>query len=153
MVESLVGLANAGGGELYLGIKNDGTPSGLHKAHLRLDGLPAMVANLTRPPLSVQVEALDLQGARVAHIRVARSRHLIATSDGRVLRRRIREDGQPEDVPIYPEEFSSRRGDLGVLDYSALPLESAALAIWMPGSGLAFGNSSSATGATRPSWT
>ena len=121
-------MANAGGGELYLGIENDGTPSGLHKAHLRLDGLPAMVANLTRPPLSVQVEALDLQGTKVARICVARSRHLIATSDGRVLRRRIREDGQPEDVPIYPEEFLSSRGDLGVLDYSALPLESAALA-------------------------
>jgi ATP-dependent DNA helicase RecG len=52
----------------------------------------------------------------------------VATSDGRILRRRIREDGQPEDIPVFPSEFASRQADLGVLDYSALPLESASLA-------------------------
>jgi len=127
LVEALVGLANASGGELFLGVEDDGTPTGLHKAHLNLEGLPAMVANLTRPPLHVQVEAMDIGGMPIARIHLVRSRHLVATSDGRVVRRRIREDGQPENVPVYPEEFLSRKADLGALDYSALPMESASL--------------------------
>ncbi|WP_306602062.1 RNA-binding domain-containing protein [Geothrix sp. 21YS21S-2] len=132
LVESLVGMANSEGGVLFLGVENNATPTGLHKAHARLEGLPAMVANLTRPPLGVKVEAIEIQGVRVARILVPRSRHLVATSDGRVLRRRIREDGQPEDLPVYPGEYLSRKADLGVLDYSALPLESASLADFDP---------------------
>src|SRR5512133_2957248 len=90
LVESLVGMANADGGEVFLGVENDGTPTGLHDAHQSLSGLPAMVANLTRPPLSVFVERIDFDGILVARIRVPKSRVLIATSDGRVLRRRLR---------------------------------------------------------------
>jgi ATP-dependent DNA helicase RecG len=127
LVESLVGMANTEGGVLLLGVENDGHPTGLHPAHTHLEGLPAMVANLTRPPLAIRVEALDLEEVRIARIHVPRSRHLMATSDGRVLRRRIREDGQPEDLPVYPDEFLSRKGDLGIIDFSALPLESACL--------------------------
>lgn len=127
LVESLVGMANAEGGELYLGVEKDGTPTGVHPVHVRLEGLPAMVANLTRPPLGVQVEVLDLNGVRVALVRVPKSRNLTATSGGRVLRRRIREDGQPEDVPVFPTEYITRQGDLGVLDFSALPVEASLL--------------------------
>jgi len=127
LIESLVGMTNAEGGELYLGVENDGTPTGLHVAHGNLGGLPALVANMTRPPLAVKVEALEMGGVQVARIRIPKSRHLVATSDGRVLRRRIREDGQPEDLPVYPGEFLSRQADLGILDYSALPLEAATL--------------------------
>ena len=78
LVESLVGLANASGGELFLGVEEDGTPTGLHKIHLNLEGLPAMVANMTRPPLHVQVEAMDIGGMPLARIHLARSRHLVS---------------------------------------------------------------------------
>ena len=132
LVESLVGMTNAEGGDLYLGVEDDGTPTGLHAAHTQLEGLPAMVANRTRPPLSVRVERIDLGGMAIAQIMVPKSRVLVATSDGRVLRRRLREDGTPEDIPVFPTEMITRQGDLGLLDYSALPMESATISDFDP---------------------
>ena len=132
LVESLVGMTNAEGGNLYLGVEDDGTPTGLHAAHTQLEGLPAMVANRTRPPLSVRVERIDLGGMTIAQLLVPKSRVLVATSDGRVLRRRLREDGTPEDIPVFPTEMITRQGDLGLLDYSALPMESATISDFDP---------------------
>lgn len=123
LVEALVGLANAEGGTLFLGVEDDGRPTGLHQAHLNLDGLPATVANLTRPPLVVRVNALNAGAIPLALIEVPKSRRIIATVNGVALRRRLRPDGSPENVPMYPSEFVSREVDLGLLDYSALPVE------------------------------
>lgn len=123
LVEALVGLANAEGGTLFLGVEDDGRPTGLHQAHLNLDGLPATVANLTRPPLVVRVNALNAGAIPLALIEVPKSRRVIATVNGVALRRRLRPDGSPENVPMYPSEFVSREADLGLLDYSALPVE------------------------------
>ena len=47
LVEALVCLANTEGGELWLGVEDDGTLTGLHAAHQYLSGLPAMVAART----------------------------------------------------------------------------------------------------------
>ena len=38
LVEAVVCLANAEGGELWLGVEDDGTPTGLHPDHLLLGG-------------------------------------------------------------------------------------------------------------------
>ena len=62
---------------------------------------------------------------RIARISVPKSRQLVATSDGLMQRRRLRADGLPECVPFYPHEFAQRQSDLGLLDYSALPIPSA----------------------------
>jgi ATP-dependent DNA helicase RecG len=80
----------------------------------------------------VEVETVEVLGQTVACITVPKSRVLVATSDGRVLRRRIREDGTPEDLPVFPTEMITRQGDLGILDYSALPLESASVGDFDP---------------------
>ena len=40
LVEAIVGLANTEGGELWLGVEDDGTPTGLHPEHALLAGLP-----------------------------------------------------------------------------------------------------------------
>lgn len=42
LVEALVCLANADGGELWLGVEDDGTPTGLHEAHRNLAGLSGL---------------------------------------------------------------------------------------------------------------
>lgn len=123
LIEALVGLANAEGGTLFLGVEDDGRPTGLHASHLRLDGLPATVANLTRPPLGVRVDSLNPGGVPVARIEVPKSRRIVATVNGLVLRRQMRPDGSPENIPMYPSDFVTREVDLGLLDYSALPVE------------------------------
>nr|WP_253950547.1 ATP-binding protein [Pseudomonas lijiangensis] len=57
LIEALICLANAEGGELWLGVEDDGTPTSLHAEHHLLDGLAGMIAARTSPSLNVQVEA------------------------------------------------------------------------------------------------
>ena len=44
----------------------------------------------------------------------------MASSSGKIQRRRIKADGTPENVPMYPHEIASRLSDLSLLDYSSL---------------------------------
>jgi ATP-dependent DNA helicase RecG len=125
LVVAVVCLANTEGGDIYLGVEEDGTVTGLHPVHQNLTGLTALIANLTSPPLSVRVEAIEVERRRIARIAVPKSRHLVATSDGLLQRRRLRSDGLPECVPFYPHEFLQRQSDLGLLDYSSMPVPSA----------------------------
>jgi len=125
LIAAVICLANTEGGDIYLGVEDDGTVTGLHRAHQNLTGLTALIANLTSPPLTVRVEAMDVERRRIVKISVPKSRQLVATSDGLLQRRRLKADGLPECVPFYPHEFAQRQSDLGLLDYSALPIPSA----------------------------
>lgn len=52
---------------------------------------------------------------------------VVATAGGKVLRRRLKVDGTPENVPMYPFEITSRLSELNLLDFSARPLNGATL--------------------------
>jgi len=123
LVAAVVSLANTEGGELLLGVEDDGTITGLHPNHQNLSGLPALIANRTNPAIPVGVERCELQGKLVARISVPKSRQLVSTSDGLLLRRRLKLDGTPEAVPFYPHEFIQRQSSMGLLDPSAMVLE------------------------------
>ena len=127
LVTAVVALANTEGGDLLLGVEDDGTVTGLHPNHARLDSLPALIANRTNPSLGVRVIPVSLPEGTVARIQVPKSRHLVATSEGLLQRRRLKLDGTPEAVPFYPHEFMQRQSGLGMLDPSALPLEDIAV--------------------------
>ncbi len=123
LVAAVVALANTEGGDLFLGVDDDGTITGLHAKHQNTTGLPALIANKTIPSIAVRVEALTLNGQRVARIQVPKSRQLVSTSDGLLQRRRLKIDGTPEAVPFYPHEFIQRQSSLALMDPSALPIE------------------------------
>jgi len=123
LIAAVVALANTEGGDLFLGVEDDGTPTGLHANHRNLSTLPALIANKTLPSLAVRVEPHELSGQPIARIRVPKSRQLVSTSEGLLQRRRLRMDGTPEAVPFYPHEFVQRESSLGVTDPSALPVD------------------------------
>lgn len=125
LIEAAVCMANGEGGEIYLGVEDDGRVSGLHQDHRFLDGLAALIANRTQPALGVSVEALEVEGFAVARISVPKSGQPVATSEGLLKRRRLQANGQPECVPYLPHEFSSRQASFGLLDVSAQPLAGA----------------------------
>lgn len=127
LVTAVVALANTEGGDLLLGVEDDGTITGLHPNHTRLDSLPALIANRTNPSLGVRVVPVSLPEGTIARIQVPKARHLVATSEGLLQRRRLKLDGTPEAVPFYPHEFMQRQSGLGMLDPSALPLEDIAV--------------------------
>jgi ATP-dependent DNA helicase RecG len=65
LLEAVVCLTNSDGGDIYLGVEDDGTPTGLHPEHMNLMGMATMIDNRTIPPISVRVEPVDIKGLRV----------------------------------------------------------------------------------------
>ncbi len=128
LVEAVVCLANADGGEIWLGVEDNGTPTGLHAEHLNLAGLGGLVAARTSPSVAVVVTPVNLNGIAVAHIAVPKSSAEVATSNGVYLRRRIKHDGTPECAPMLPHDRASRAAHFGLADASAQPVAGATLA-------------------------
>lgn len=124
IVDAVVAFANTTGGTIYLGVENDGTITGLHKSHRDYTQLTAYIANKTVPPVSVRVELLD-EAFPVLAIHVPKCRSIIASSAGKIQRRRIKADGTPENVPMYPFEINTRLSELCLLDFSAQPVPGA----------------------------
>ena len=62
LIAAVVSLANTEGGDLLLGVEDDGAVTGLHEEHLNIAGLPALIANRTNPPLSVRAQKLSVVG-------------------------------------------------------------------------------------------
>ena len=123
LVASVVSLANTEGGELLLGVEDDGNITGLHANHLNVSGIPSLIANKTNPAISIRVERCELNGKSIARLNVPKSRQLVSTSDGLLVRRRLKIDGTPETAPFYPHEFIQRQSSLGLVDPSAVALE------------------------------
>lgn len=124
VIDSVVAFANTEGGDLYLGVEDDGSITGIHHTHRDITKLAAFIANKTIPPQSVRVELIE-EEFPVIKIQVAKSRSIVASSSGKTQRRQIKLDGTPENVPMYPYEYSTRLSDLSLLDYSATPVPNA----------------------------
>lgn len=73
IVDNIVALANTDGGDLYLGIEDDGKPTGVSRQHRNTDLLAAYVFNHTVPPLQVRPSLLQADGANVVRISVMSS--------------------------------------------------------------------------------
>lgn len=132
LVEALVCLANTDGGELWLGVEDDGQATGLHADHALLAGLAGLVAARTSPSLQVNVEPVNINGVHVARISVPKAQGEVATQSGVYVRRRIKHDGTPECVPMLPHERISRASSFGLVDVSAQPVSGCTLADFDP---------------------
>lgn len=133
LVQALVCLANSDGGELWLGVEDDGTPTGLHEAHANLSGLTGLIAARTSPALQVSVEAVAVNHLQVARITVPKAIHSeIATTAGQYLRRRLKQDGTPECVAMLPHERQSHVSRIGLSDSSAQIVSGATAADFDP---------------------
>lgn len=120
--EAVVAFANTEGGDLYLGIEDDGEVTGVHKLHESVTTVSAFIANNTMPPVSVRAEIIE-DKYPVLKISVPKSYSgIVATISGKTIHRRLKADGEPENVALYPSMFATRLSDLRLLDYSAMPL-------------------------------
>ena len=125
LIDAVVAFANTEGGDIYLGVEDDGSITGRHKDHKDSTRVAAFIANRTVPPVSVRVEVIQEETADVLKISVPKSRSIVASSSGKIQRRQIKADGEPENVAMYPYEINSRLSTLSLLDYSALPVPNA----------------------------
>lgn len=120
LFEDIVAFANTDGGDLFLGVEDDGTITGVHPGHSNPITLSAYIANNTVPPISTRCEIID-EETPVLKITVPKFYGgIAATRSGKMLRRRIKIDGTPENIPMYPTEIATRLSDLRLLDYSSM---------------------------------
>lgn len=127
IAEEVVALSNTDGGDLYVGIEDNGEVTGAQPQHRDAIQMAAVVANKTVPPVSVRSEVIELEGLPVLHLEVPQSASIIATSSGKMLRRRLKTDGKPASVPLYPFEITTRLSDLGRLDLTAQAMPDASV--------------------------
>ena len=125
--DAVVAFANTEGGDLYLGIEDSGEVTGVHPMHENPITLSAYIANNTIPPVSIRAEII-YDKLPVLKISVPKSLNgIVSTINGKVLHRRIKADGTPENIPMYPYEFATRMSDLRMLDYSAMPIQQSSI--------------------------
>lgn len=129
IVEAVVCLANrtgSGPGWLLIGVEDDGRVTGARPrdASGEIDPVKvrSMIANRTRPSQTLQAEVFPADGGDVLAVEVPASRQPVGTADGRYLRRAVGGDGKPACMPFHFHEVHSRQADLGLLDYTALPV-------------------------------
>jgi ATP-dependent DNA helicase RecG len=83
-----------------------------------------MIANRTSPSVVVKADLVDWGERRIIRIQTPKSRTIVSTSEGLLLRRRLMASGRPEAVPFYPHEFIQHQSTMGLIDPSATPLTS-----------------------------
>lgn len=103
--EALVAFGNADGGELLVGVEDDGEITGLETASesyvALLESAPTTHVHHKTPLPPVKRASLSLDGRRVLYFSVQKSTSFVhLTSDGRCVQRR-----DLETVPIPPEEI------------------------------------------------
>lgn len=129
LTDALAAMANAQGGMLFEGVEDNGEVTGLHKTHLDVDGIVPLIENRTTPGLRVSVERIDCgNSVFVAVIHVRKSKLIIATNDGKYLRRRLDANLKPEVVAIKPAEVQSWQSTLGTYDPSEMVFEGVSMA-------------------------
>ena len=69
----------------------------------------------------MRVTLLSESGKPVVGIEVDSSQQIVSTSQGKTLQRRLKADGAPEVVPMFPAQFISRLSQQRSYDYSAQP--------------------------------
>lgn len=123
LIETVVGMANAEGGTLYIGVGEEGRIFGVRtEAGNNPEKAVAFIASHTVPPLIVSAESEEVEGKKIWVVRVPKAEGIVAAQDGKVLKRRLGVGKKPGTFPLYPPEFVSRLSDIGRLDFSAMIL-------------------------------
>ena len=78
IIDAVVAFANTDGGDLYIGVEDNGEISGLDEKHKDPTRLAALVANKTVPPISVRVEVLEFDNP-VIKITVPKKTSVVAS--------------------------------------------------------------------------
>lgn len=123
VAESLVAFANADGGEILIGVEDDGEITGI--SHLNYDAVDLILQSpvshvFTKTPLeNVRKSKITIDGKSILHFSVPKSsRHIHQTSDGRCLKRNDLETipFSAIDIQISRIEETSREYDRLVVD-------------------------------------
>lgn len=137
LVEAVACMANGQGGQVLVGVTNDGTAHGC----VGPDGRPydparveAMVRNNTEPPVPVEVSLVQVEGREILVVDVPiGDPGPVGTKKGLFTKRVLGGDGRPACVPIAPHELVSRAYVTRGVDYACSPAVGADQSVLDPG--------------------
>ena len=121
LVEAVACLANGSGGILLVGVDDEGKVVGAEPRHggeTHPNRVQSLIANRTEPAVLVTVSVVELDETRVLVVTVPAADTVVATSEGKYVRRAIDVHGKPQCLPMRPHEVIARAGSIGAQDYS-----------------------------------
>ena len=130
LVNAVVCLANGAGGDLLLGVEDDGTISGAKPRGANTvdaSALPVMIANKTVPQVVVTAQVIPIDGVDVVRIHVDQASTVTGTTSGQYVRRALGADGRPACHPFLAHEMLADRIARGEADYASIPEPQATL--------------------------
>lgn len=123
IVRAVVAMSNAEGGSIYLGVNNDGkivgstrVKNGYWKGEMAIQG---MILENTTPNVATVASILSHEEKKLVRILVPKSDTTVGSSSGLYLRRRINSKGEPENLPMTPDEIVGGVSRIGTNDFSA----------------------------------
>ncbi len=116
-------MANTHGGRIYLGVEDNGTPTGVNRQHRDLVEMSARIYEHTSPAICVDLTIEQWDGIDILVIAVPRINGLVMSSNGKYLKRRLKQDGTPETITIKPHEMVSHLSHVRAMDPSAQIIE------------------------------
>ena len=123
LVEAVACLANGSGGALLVGVDNDGRVTGAaprHDGETNPTRIESLIANKTEPAVLATAAITEIDEKQVLVVTIPAATTVVATSDGKYVRRAIDVHGKPQCLPMRPHEVLGRAGSLGAQDYSRL---------------------------------
>ncbi|MBX3086503.1 MAG: putative DNA binding domain-containing protein [Anaerolineae bacterium] len=125
--EEVVAFANTpNGGILLIGVEDNRNLTGARARFGKQTDtrkVQAAIYTNTVPNINTRVSVTEIDQQSILIIEVDEYPEPCATTKGRALRRAIGSDGKPQTIPFYPRDQRSRKVDLGLLDFSAQPLD------------------------------
>lgn len=123
--QAVVCLANGEGGDLLIGVEDDGRVTGApprHEGRTVPARLAAAIQNNTEPAHPVRVELASIEGVEVIAVHVpAADPGPVGTKKGLFVKRVLGADGKPACVAMTPHELVSRALLTRGIDYAATP--------------------------------
>lgn len=128
VAEALVAFANADGGELIIGVEDDGTVTGTNDFDFeelkRIKEAPKSHTHKDTPLQSVLCREAEIVGKRVVYFRISKgTKHIHLTSDGRCLKR-----NDLESVPVPAEQIQFDRREVVSREYDREFVDGASVA-------------------------
>ena len=121
-------LANNQGGDLYLGVEDDGTVTGLHPTRDRSRDLAAVIASRTNPPLPISASLIQEAGKELIWFQVPSIQGSVFSNDGKAVIRALDAKGKPTCRPMTAVDVVRRANQQREIDWSGLPASGATLA-------------------------
>lgn len=125
--EAAVAMANTKGGSIYIGVDDNGNPSGASGDFLKPYYTIGLINANTVPPITPETSVINVGEEQIIKVDIPKSDTIAATKKGRILKRVLNSKGEPQNEPYYPHEFLSKLSSELRYDPSAQTVNGATL--------------------------